>query len=270
MLQLTKLHALGAKGRSRGGREVRPTRADPDDDVGAGEQGSSPPPCRDPDGTDRLWVVVRERPLACLCLGHGNPVASTHRRELFGRLRVDDAPTGHDERTAAPRMTAAARAIAAGSATGRGTCQIRLENSSTGQSNASACTSSGKQMVTAPVSAGSVSTRIAARSAAGQLLGTLHPVEPARDRPEGIVDRHIPRARTCSSCWSTGSAGWPAKTSAGRSSTGRRLTVARAAPVTMFVAPGPTDDVQASVESRFRIRAKPEATCTMACSLRAE
>ncbi len=45
--------------------------------------------------------------------------------------------------------------------------------------------------------------------------------------------------------------------------------VARAAPVTMFVAPGPTDEVHAQADSRFRIRAKPTAACTMACSLRA-
>jgi hypothetical protein len=46
-----------------------------------------------------------------------------------------------------------------------------------------------------------------------------------------------------------------ANTSPGSSSTGRRLMVASAAPVTMFVAPGPIDDVQASVESRFFWRA---------------
>jgi hypothetical protein len=34
------------------------------------------------------------------------------------------------------------------------------------------------------------------------------------------------------------------------------LIVASAAPVSMFVAPGPIDEVQANVESRFRIRAK--------------
>jgi hypothetical protein len=37
----------------------------------------------------------------------------------------------------------------------------------------------------------------------------------------------------------------------------------------MFVAPGPTDDVHASVDMRLRIRAKPLAVWTIACSLRA-
>ena len=43
--------------------------------------------------------------------------------------------------------------------------------------------------------------------------------------------------------------------SPGSSSTGSRLIVASAAPVTMLVAPGPIELVQASVERRFFIRA---------------
>jgi hypothetical protein len=46
-----------------------------------------------------------------------------------------------------------------------------------------------------------------------------------------------------------------AKRSPGSSSTGRRLIVASAAPVTMFVAPGPIEEVQAIVESRSCMRA---------------
>ena len=71
-----------------------------------------------------------------------------------------------------------------------------------------------------------------------------------------------------SSCCSTGSATRVAKVSPGSSSTGSRLMVASAAPVTMLVAPGPTDDVQASVDIRFLVRANAAAACTMACSLR--
>ncbi len=72
-----------------------------------------------------------------------------------------------------------------------------------------------------------------------------------------------------SSSWSTGLAARVAKMSPGSRSTGSRLTVASAAPVTMFVAPGPIDDVQASVDSRFFIRAYATAACTIPCSLRA-
>jgi hypothetical protein len=59
-----------------------------------------------------------------------------------------------------------------------------------------------------------------------------------------------------------------ANTSPGSSSTGSRLTVASAAPVTMLVAPGPTDAVHASVDRRSLMRAYPAAACTIACSLR--
>ena len=52
-------------------------------------------------------------------------------------------------------------------------CQTRLANSSSGQSYASAWTSCGSASVTAPVSAGSVSTRIAASSADGSCSGRL-------------------------------------------------------------------------------------------------
>ena len=44
--------------------------------------------------------------------------------------------------------------------------------------------------------------------------------------------------------------------------------VASAAPVTMLVAPGPMELVQASVWSRFFCRAKAAAVWTIACSLR--
>jgi hypothetical protein len=60
-----------------------------------------------------------------------------------------------------------------------------------------------------------------------------------------------------------------ANTSPGSRSTGSLLIVASAAPVTMFVAPGPMDDVHASMDNRLRIRVNAAAACTMACSLRA-
>ena len=72
-----------------------------------------------------------------------------------------------------------------------------------------------------------------------------------------------------SSCCSTGSGRRDANTSPGSSNTGSRLMVAAAAPVTMLVAPGPIEVVQARVASRLRIRANPAAMCTIACSLRA-
>ena len=71
-----------------------------------------------------------------------------------------------------------------------------------------------------------------------------------------------------SSCCRTGAGPRVAKMSPGSSSTGRRLIVASAAPVSMFVAPGPIELVQASARRRLAILAKPTAVCTIACSFR--
>ena len=71
-----------------------------------------------------------------------------------------------------------------------------------------------------------------------------------------------------SSCCSTGAGPRVAKMSPGSSSTGSRLIVASAAPVSMLVAPGPIELVQAIARRRLAIFAKPTAECTIACSLR--
>ena len=95
-----------------------------------------------------------------------------------------------------------------------------------------------------------------------ELLGPLDAVEEARDRRSSRSPTRRRRAG-CSSCCSTGLATRVAKRSPGSSRTGRRLTVASAAPVTMFVAPGPIEVVQASVERRSLCRAYAAAVCTM-------
>jgi hypothetical protein len=71
----------------------------------------------------------------------------------------------------AARIAPTARVTAAGSGTGLAMCHTRGANSWPGQSYASACTSWGSASVTAPVSAGSVSTRIARSSALGSCSG---------------------------------------------------------------------------------------------------
>jgi len=58
-----------------------------------------------------------------------------------------------------------------------------------------------------------------------------------------------------------------AKTSPGISRTGRRLTCAIAAAVTMLVAPGPIEDVQAIMRLRREALAKAIAAWAIACSL---
>ena len=78
----------------------------------------------------------------------------------------------------------------------------------------------------------------------------------------------VPSWGTSNIC-STGCGVRVANVSPGSRSTGSRLIVAAAAPVTMLVAPGPTEVVQANVPRRLRWRAYPAATWTIACSLRA-
>ena len=154
----------------------------------------------------------------------------------------------------AERSTSTARPSAAGSGTGRGTNQVRSVKNSCGQSWASACTSCGRARVTAPVSAGSVSTRIAASSADGSCSGRLIRSQ-NRDTGLNASLTLTSYERGSSSSCSTGLATRVAKKSLGSSSTGMRLMVASAAPVTMLVEPGPIEAVQAKVASRFRIRA---------------
>ena len=117
-------------------------------------------------------------------------------------------------------------------------CQTRLANSSSGQSWASACTSCGRAMVTAPASVGSVSTRMAPSSAAGSCSGR-HTRSKNLDsgRKASFTEMSYPLGSS-SSC-STGLPTRVAKMSLGSSSTGNRLVVANAAPVSMFADPGP-------------------------------
>ena len=151
---------------------------------------------------------------------------------------------------------------------GRRICHSRSAKNSSGTSSTSACTSSGKQIVTAPVSTGSVSTRIACNIAEKICSGR---VMRSKYRESGLNASLTERVASCgcSSCCKTGSGARFANVSDGKSKTGKRFVVATAAPVSMFVAPGPTDAVHANVERRRFIRAKAEDSCTIACSFRA-
>ena len=154
----------------------------------------------------------------------------------------------------APRSSAAASASASGSGTGRRTRQTRRSKNASGQSNASACTSWGRESTTAPVSAESVSTRMAAGALDSSCSGRLIRSKKRETGRNASLTETSSERGSSSSC-STGDATRVANRSPGSSRTGMRLMVASAAPVTMLVAPGPIDDVQASVESRLRWRA---------------
>jgi len=113
-----------------------------------------------------------------------------------------------------------------------------------------------------------VSTRIAAESRGHELFGRWMRSQYLHTGWKQSLTLTSPRLGD-SSCCSTGSGRRDAKNIAGKQQHRQPLMVAAAAPVSMLVAPGPIDVVQASVASRFRIFAKAAAACTMPCSLRA-
>ena len=177
---------------ARGGREVAPAGADAEHHVGLARQRVR----RGRAGrADRADAAAGGRRAASPCRpASRRPGCRSPRRARAARRSPRRRSCRRPRRSAgarAPRSSAAASASGAGSGSGRRTCQTRRSNSSSGQSNASACTSWGSASVTAPVSAGSVSTRIAASSARRELLGPLDPVPVPRDRPERVVDRDV-------------------------------------------------------------------------------
>ena len=101
----------------------------------------------------------------------------------------------------------------------------------------------------APVSAGSVSTRMArgsdTMSCSGRFTRSQN-FDTGRKASLTLTSGFV----GSSSCCSTGSGARLAKMSEGNSSTGTRLVVASAAPVTMLSAPGPMDDVTARASRR--------------------
>ena len=109
-------------------------------------------------------------------------------------------------------------------------------------------------MVTAPVSVGSVRTRIALKRAEKTCSGRC---TRSKKRESGLKASFTESDASCgiSSCCRTGSEERLAKVSEGRRSTGKRFVVATAAPVSIFVAPGPTDAVHANVARRRFMRA---------------
>ncbi len=198
----------------------------------------------------------------------GIPVASANSSRAASAAEYATPPPATSNGRWALRSTSVARASATASGCARGTCQVRPAKSSSGQSKASAWTSWGSAIVTAPVSAGSVSVRIAPSIACGNCSGRSTRAKNFDTGRKASLTL-VPGSPGSSSSCSSAPAARVAKTSPGSSSTGNRLMVARAAPVTMFVAPGPIEVVQASVCNRSRIRAYPQAAWTIACSFRA-
>ncbi len=154
----------------------------------------------------------------------------------------------------AARIASTARRMSSSSASGRRIRHSRSARNSSGTSNASAWTSCGSEMVTAPVSAGSVSTRSPWWNAENNCSGRFTRSKNfERGRKASLTVMSY--AYGCSSCCSTGSAARVAKVSDGSNSTGSRLVVASAAPVSRFEDPGPIEVLIANVWRRRVCRA---------------
>ena len=122
-------------------------------------------------------------------------------------------------------------------------------------------------MQQAPVSAGSVSTRMALMSAVITCSGrSMRSQYLQTGRKASLVE--TARLPLCSSCCSTGSGWREAKVSAGKTSSGMLLTVAVAQAVTILAAPGPTLEEQAMIRRRLCCFAKAMAAWHIPCSLR--
>ena len=104
-------------------------------------------------------------------------------------------------------------------------------------------------MVAGPHSAGSVSTRSAAGRLASNGSGRMMRSK-KRDTGRKQSFAVTVASPKHSTCCNTGSGRRSANTSPGRNNTGSRFTCATAAAVTMLVAPGPTELVQAIIRRR--------------------
>ena len=120
-------------------------------------------------------------------------------------------------------------------------------------------------MQTAPVSAGSVSTLMAFKRALSNISGL---VILSKNLATGLNASLVVifKLVSTSNCCKTGSGLLVANVSPGKSRSGILLTVAVAAAVTMFAAPGPILDTQGIIFLRLFCFAYAIAACAIPCS----
>ena len=105
------------------------------------------------------------------------------------------------------------------------------------------------------------------RQSGQQLLGPSDAIEVTRHRTEAVIHRGGSIGPVFQLLQYPGLGRRDANTSPGRNSTGKRLTCATAAAVTMLLAPGPMELVQAIIRRLREALAKAIAAWPMACSL---
>ena len=227
------------------------------------------------DRAERLRMIERQRALARLRLADRRCRSPRRSAERVRSLRCRCTPPPATIERARRARISARRVLRAASrsADARGDRpDARLEQRRRDSRTPRPARPAASASVTAPVSAGEVSTRIASGSADDELLGPVDAIPVARHRLEAVVDGHVLRLRRLELLQHRMPAGGAAKMSPGSSSTGSAVDGgAAAAPVTMFVAPGPIErGARERAAAGCVILANAAAVCTIACSLRAQ
>ncbi len=197
-------HVRVLEQRLRRGREVGQPRPDGEHEVGLADQVVVGRGALQTDAADLPPRLLLHRTLAGHGLQHRDAGRPGEGLQLRGGVGVDDAAAGDDDRLARARRAAGRRpATSSGSAIGRRITQSRSAKNSAGKSNAWDWTSWGSDSTTAPVSTGSVSTRIACGSAVSSCSGRLIRSK-NRDIGRNASFTVASASTGCCSCCSTG------------------------------------------------------------------
>ena len=268
MLRPTMRRSGIVEQRPRAGGEILQPRADGEDDVGLLGQRVGGRGAGDADRADGERVAGGNRGLAGLGLGdrarrgsRQSLTASSH------RLAVEHAAAGNDERLLcrAQRLDRGGKLALVGTDAARQPQALGEEALGIVESLGLDVLAEGERHRPAIGRIGQ--HRHGALQRRDELLGPGDAVEIARHRPEAVVGRDGAVAEILDLLQDRDRECGVAKTSPGTNSTGRRLTWATAAAVTMLVAPGPMEDVHAIMRRRRLALAKAMAACAMACSL---
>ena len=249
----------------RAGREVLQAGPDRQDDIGLGDDAVGVVAPGDADRADPARMGGRRQALPAIVSTTGTPWRSTNARETVLGERVVDAAARDQHRP--PRLAeercrrgelVAGRAAAAAA---RGRAARRSEPGSRGPPPGRP----GQPEERGPAVGGVEHRLDRQRQALQHLRRRDDPVPVARDARKASLTV-VEGTPGCSTCCSTGSGTRLWKVSPQRSSSGSRLASAAPAAVTMFVAPGPIEDVATMICRRRVAFANATAASAMPCS----
>ena len=194
-VEVDEAHVGVGEEAARRGREVAPARADAEHDVGLARDRVRRRGAGGADRADGLRVVVGQRALAGLGLGHGDAGRLGELAQRLGRLRVDRAAAGDDQR--APR--GAQQLGRLGEPLGLGGRAGDVPDAA-GEERLGPVERLGLDVLRQRERDGAGLGRVGQHPHRGergrnQLLGAVDAVPEARHRLEAVVDRDVERAR---------------------------------------------------------------------------